>query len=516
MMDLTDEFTLHNRCLAKRFLRTAVVLDDEAYMIDSDMPSAEVISPGRDTQSTNEEDQSPKRKLSLDARSIMDSFWDLGIICGVINPNKTEVDAVRQADIVILDWLLQDGSYKYTLQLLRQLLTEDRDRNALRLVAIYTGEARLSDIYKAIVDELDANGFDPQSEDTKTSISYRYGRMELYVKEGVNLAEKFKQRKVPESDLPSRLVDDFADMTAGLVSSIALTSLIAVREGEHKLLNRFGADLDPAFLAHKTCLPDPVDAEQQIVIQIAEEIRGLVSEAVATESPAGRQAVERWIQHDKRTNFKFGGQELSASRTIELVNDGLEKNNYLKERDFKKLSSGFALGKITGIDKRLAWIMSFRTVYSAPPPTLWLGSVVTMKVKDDEQHLICMRPRCDCVRLDSVTNFIFLPLLIPEKKFKTQLVVRFDDEFKRLAVDFDSGLLIQRKFKPSDNSQTVVAVKRPSDDSFEFTDTEDTSYIWRGELKSEYSQRLAHAFSSTLDRIAVVESEWIRKKVKFG
>ena len=59
--------------------------------------------------------------------------------------------------------------------------------------------------------------------------------------------------------------------------------------------------------------------------------------------------------------------------------------------------------------------MSFRTVYNAPPPTLWLGSVVTMVMDTEEAHLICMRPRCDCVRLDKETTFTFLPLVAPSK-----------------------------------------------------------------------------------------------------
>ena len=55
-------------------------------------------------------------------------------------------------------------------------------------------------------------------------------------------------------DLPERLVQDFAAMTEGLLPGIALTSLTAVREGAHRVLDQFCADLDPAFLAHRACI----------------------------------------------------------------------------------------------------------------------------------------------------------------------------------------------------------------------------------------------------------------------
>ena len=251
---------------------------------------------------------------------------------------------------------------------------------------------------------------------SKTTIPYRHGRLELYAKSGVNLAEPLKARGIAEGDLPARLTNDFAVMTDGLLPGIALTSLTAVREGEHKVLDRFRAEIDPAFLAHMACLSDPEEAEQQIVAHVAEELRGLVSEAVAAESPAGRQAVESWIRRDGRTSFEFGGRKLDLTQTIQLATEGLDASNALKSSAFGDLSTGFAHRGIADLDERLAWIMSFRTVYNEPPPRLWLGSVVTMNEPDGGKHLICMRPRCDCVRLKDETTFLFLPLVDPPKR----------------------------------------------------------------------------------------------------
>ncbi len=331
----------------------------------------------------------------------------------------------------------------------------------------------------------------------------------------MNLPGSLKERIVEERDLPGRLVEDFSEMTQGLLPGIALTSLTAVREGEHRVLDQFSADLDPAFLTQRICISDPDDAEQQIVNHIAEELRGLMDNLVAEESPADPKAVEDWIRRRNTENgcFKFGSKELSLEDTITLAKEGL-KSGKLKDSDFKNLSAGFACreGDDEG-DFRLAWMMSFRTVFNVPPPTLWLGSVLTETGNGDEdKHLICMRPRCDCVRLKEETSFFFLPLIEP--KGKEQLVLKLGSGFKRVGIGLDPADWVLSKFKPSESKQKVTAMKNESegpDDLFIFEDTDKKQYIWRGELKGEYAQRIAQTFATKLSRAAIDESEWLRR-----
>ena len=486
----------------------------------TDGPRAEVVAPSRHTPPSGEDDQRPVGRgpmHTLNAGSITDSFSALGVICGVVGPTESAMETMRQADIVVLDWLLQDGDPQYALNLLRGLLAGEVDRNSLRLVTIFTGEALLEEICAAVSAELNEAGLDPVENETRTEISYRHGRVVLYAKSGVNLAEPLRERSVAEEDLPERLVEDFASMTEGLLPGIALTSLTAVRECEHRVLDRFRADLDPAFLAHRACLSDPEDAERQIVNHVAEELRGLMDNAVADESPAGADAVEGWIRRRNKENghFRFRERDLDLDETITLAKKGL-KASVLGGSAFKDLSSGFVDGDGVDLDKRLAWIMSFRTVYNAPPPKLRLGSVVTMAENGDERHLICMRPWCDSVRLDGETAFIFLPLVEPRRKMEKQLVVRLGSDFRRLGIELDSASLVRRRFRPSKDDHAVVAAKRELDGGFEFTDTCDKRYTWQGELKAEYAQRIVQAFAATLSRVAVDESEWLRRIAERG
>ena len=457
--------------------------------------------------------------------SVMDSFAALGVICGVVGPSQPQMEMMRQADIVVLDWRLKEEDPKYTLKLLNDLLTGEEDRYSLRLVAIYTGEARLEKIYKSIFHLLEEDGLDPKENGSRTAISYRHGRVVLYAKSSVNLAGHLKERRVSEEKLPNRLVKDFAAMTEGLLPGIALSSLTAVREGAHKVLDRFCAELDPAFLTHRVCLPNPDDAERQIVNHLAEELRGLMDNAVAGQRPAGAEAVEKWVRRSNGEGgcFVFGPKEkkLSLEDRIKLAKEGLAASKKLNEKEFEGLSDGFAGRKVDDLDERLAWIMSFQTVYNEPAPTLWLGSVVTVMDDGEEQHLICMRPRCDCVRLKTETTFFFLPL-VETKKGKQlrdrQLVVRIGKEFVRLGIEIDPCGWVLRKFEPSHDRLTVTATARTEgkERKFDFKDTCERLYRWQGELKAEYAQRIVQDFTTQLSRVPVDESEWIRRMAKKG
>ena len=515
-MGTAEEFVRRGRECAVRFLQTAVVVDDEAYMAADrgDGPKGEVVAPDRRALASTQEDQSPVGRgleHTLDARTVIDSFSALGVICGVVGPTPSAMEVMRQADIVILDWLLQEGNPQYALRLLHDLLAGEADRNSLRLVAIYTGEARLEDICAAVIEELRGTGLDPVANENRTAISYRHGSVVLYAKSNVNLAERLKERSVAEGELPKRLVEDFSAMTEGLLPSIALTSLTAVREGAHMVLDQFCTDLDPAFLAHRACISNPDDAERQIVNHVAEELRGLMDNAVAAQSPAGAEAVEGWIRRKRGevARLVFGDRELNLEETITLAKKGLEAST-LRNNAFEGLSAGFAGSDVVGLDERLAWIMGFRTVFNAPPPTLWLGSVVTAMMDGGEMHLICMRPRCDCVRLKEEKSFLFLPLVEPGN-VREQLVVRLGDEFKRLGIGLDPAGWVRRRFKPSEGNRAVTATKREPDGCFAFTDTCDKRYTWQGELKAEYAQRIAQTFATMLSRVAVDESEWLRR-----
>ena len=512
----TNTFSEHCRELAQRFVQTAIVVDDEAFVAPHDTAVDKVVAPGRQQSNATDAGDAAARsgRHGLDTRAIIEGFAALGVICSAIRPTDPAMSAIRQADIVVLDWRLKADDPEFALKLLAGILTDELDRNALRLLAVYTGEAELDQIQDAIVAKLEKAGLEPDASEAGT-VTYGHGRVVLYAKPSVNLPPAFRGRETDENKLPRHLVEDFARGTAGLLPGIALVSLTAVRECAHVVLDRFRAELDPAFLAHRACLTDPDDAERQMVNHVAEELRGLMDYAVADQAPAGRRPITQWIGEragDPPQPYQFGDSSLSSEQTVALATEGLERSSLARSK-FQFLSSGFNRDDGQGLDERLAWIITSRTVFNAPPPRLWLGTVVRRNGSEDDGHgslLICLRPRCDSVRLKKKTSFAFLPLGEPEQA-QMQLVVRLGKSYQRRGITVDASGWTVHEFKPDDCGDTVVARKEDSAGAFVFTDAGGCKYEWLGELKAEFAHRVAQTFADTLSRVAVDDSEWLRR-----
>jgi len=155
--------------------------------------------------------------------------------------------------------------------------------------------------------------------------------------------------------------------------------------------------------------------------------------------------------------------------------------------------------------------MSFRTVYNPHMSLqrLWLETVVFRE--GDDKHLLCVRPRCDCVRLKESTIFPFLELMDTDKG--KQLVVKTDEGFTRFGARLDPSGWIQAKFQPSKHPGAVIAQSSTdsSSRSPHFCDVKGQKYVWRGELKPQYSHQIAQMLARRLDRVAIDDSEWLRR-----
>jgi len=532
---------------ARRFVRTAVVVDDRICMEEQDLPKPRPVEPDRPRFSEQNMDITEGTvDHRLNARPIMDGFASLGIICSTLAPEDRYLNVIRRADIIVLDWRLGSGKEieSTALPLIRRILSGDADRHALRLIGIYTADPELTAICSDICDELERLNLSPIPCKHSTTINYRHGRIVIYAKNGARLQPGLTDRKVSEECLSERLLEDFSVTVDGLLPGIALAALTAVREGEHRILDQFAARLDPAYLAHMCCLPNPADAERQFGVHLADELHGLVEAAISAESPAGVDKAKHWIRkHPKKTfpvsraDGRNGDRnpsmlcqvELSAQGALDLIDRGFDEflntdgaraqdrtgergqRKKLTRTDFQSLSQAFSAGGEQGLDQELAWSMNFRTVYNPhiSLQCLWLGTVVFRE--DDDKHLLCVRPRCDCVRLTESTVFPFLELMDTDKG--KQLVVRAGENFRRLGVKLDPSGWMQAKFQPSEHSGAVIAhpSASPSSSSPYFCDVKGRKYVWRGELKPEYFHRIAQMLARQLDRVAIDDSEWLRR-----
>ncbi|WP_141699195.1 response regulator receiver domain [Candidatus Thiosymbion oneisti] len=525
------EATVNNfpqRCtqIAERFLLTAVIVDDQAHYEDPSPPPTQLRKPDRYTSARPaeaiDEPEANDRRHSLDARVLVDAFAERGLICAVIAPrpdtesDKTIAPAAKRADIVVLDWQLNHDNGERALSILSKLIEADAGER-LRLVAIYTGEQDIAAIGQMVEREMRKQEWTFKPDDRGVVLSYRHCHIVIYAKSDTRLAPDLKDRSIPEADVPQSLIGDFGDMTTGLLPSIALSSLAAVRDNAHRVLDRFQSSLDAAFLAHRACLSAPEDSQRHIVNQIAGELHAIMDDAAATDNPAGIDAIKEWLKRTAGANaeFTFGeNKKLSFDRTVTLLSEGLKKNNFLGEKDFKCLSSGFARKQDSTeeLDRQLTWMFNFRTVFNAPPPILHLGTVLRRdNDKDDEKFFLCMRPRCDSARLTGENAFLLLPLTDPKEK-TIQLVIRTSPEtYRRVSVGTQASEWSLVRFAPEKVGGAVTAEK-DNDGAFFFTAVDGTRYRWVGELKAEFAQRIAHHFATGLSRVAVDNSEWLRRQ----
>ena len=524
-MSEMDDYKKRCAKIAERFLLTALIVDDEAQIPDLPRPTGDLTAPDRRTLAQAPDVTSGTNEInvhSLDARTLADSFAKHGLICAVIAPPEDDVlaadtvlPASRRADMVILDWQLHQDNGEKTLELLKKLLKDD-DVGRLRLIAIYTGEDKLSEIGKRLKEVLAQQGWEFRSENPYVELTHGHCRIVIYAKSRTSLGPDLKDREISENDVPSRLLEDFADMTQGLLPSIALTSLAAVRENAHKVLDRFSPELDPAFLAHRACLPIPDDSQQHVVNLLDSELHAIMDDATMEIDPAGFEAVEDWLESTfgKDKKFRFWKKELSFDDVLHLLEEGLDRNNSLSDKEFRFLSRGFSKidNDSENLDQQLAWMFNFRTVSNSLPPILQLGTALQKQDQEGKsEFLLCMRPRCDSLRLQNEEAFPLLPLIDP-KQNQIQLVLKTgQSEYMRRSVCTNPSKWSLPKFTPDESKKCVVA-QQTCDGQFFFTSTDMEKFTWIGELKADFAQRVAQHFASGLSRIATDNSEWLRRR----
>ena len=529
---MPDSFSEHVREIARRFLLTAVVVDDE-LSVASATPVGGLTPPGTGAGKSPPKPTAADNGASrpLDVQPITWSFARQGMVCGVVSPHEPGEEqrdqalarAVARADIVILDWKLNRTSGTDALPLLQEILKDDR-RHRLRLVAFYTGEPDREAIRDKIVKslrDLDSPHRTVSLDEERSAIDFGPCRIVVYGKPGAGGRDQ--NRVVPEAKLADRVINDFADMVEGLLPSLVLTALASVRNNEYRVLERFGRSLDPAFLAHRASLPQPPEAAEHMVEQIASELHGVMADAVGRRKPAGIKAIALWLaDRFGDGEVEFGpNKEMSLPEVVEMLAHGIEeKPGPLRAagKDYDILSRGLSGGDCDGreLDRRLASVMSFRLVPEGTPPQLSMGTVVRAVGADIEATLLCVTPRCDSVRLKGPSSFLFIPLSDP-KPYTPQLVVPTQDsEHRRMTISLNPAQWRSVDFEPNRERECVLAAGGDSSEAFTFKDVGGGEYRWVGELKAESAQSIAQAIAERMSRIPLNKSEWLRRSERVG
>jgi hypothetical protein len=332
-----------------------------------------------------------------------------------------------------------------------------------------------------------------------------------------------------ERQLPERVINEFAEFAGGLLPNVVMTVATAVRENVHLLLQRFGRDLDGAYLGHRMLLTEPEGAESFLFDLVGDEIKSLfdfpelfgrvvgiaslkdyVSECHASESSLA-------LKKSKKDTDPDLIPSIPIDRVIQVLESGLNtiEEGWLwggKNNLYERLHPLFH----TSIDDghrsyaRFARLSSFRreAFGSKLPddfrPMLSLGTIL----KDcHDQFLVCVQPVCDCVRLrcDAPRKFLLGELDRSERPF--DLVVRDETGDVRLRFAARPFRLSPIAFNPGNRS--AVFGERVNG-LFQFHSVDGQGYCWIGDLRRLVAQRLASRFSEEIARIGLDEFDWQR------
>lgn len=538
---MTSVFLARVEEVVSEFLETALVVDDEG--LPKTQPRADDPEQPADVHTREdlalvepsaEQFAAAEAEHPLRTKQLIDAFADMGVVCGVLAP--LEGDEIRQrllkaagrADLVVLDWELHRDGGATALQLIKALLDQDNagERRRLRVLAIYTGQTGLTSIVNRVRTALRLSE-DSLAEDGMALTSENV-RIVAFSK---SLGDKVPvNREIPETELPKRLVREFAQLTAGLVPSVALAALTAVRNETHRLLQALKANMDLGYLGHRVASSFPDDTESHLVDIVAAEIGAILSDG-AVGSKADLDAIRSWLD-DART----------ASPPLNC-GSALEKPKQVAEAQLERmltvgLGRDEALDGYEGLSKSVlravrrqgahlftnsssdaeassdvfALRMATRTLYTRPARVLQLGTVVRFH----GNFWICIQPRCDSVRIDPAQprSFPFLPFDIAD-----------DDDTEHGFVVEDPGaaglVRLRLRAKPfalrtfafsADDTRSVRARKVKG--RWNFYATGNRRFQWIADLKPEFSQRVAVDLAAEIARVGLNESELVRLSKK--
>lgn len=561
---------------AKLFAQTMIFVDDQAsqHMFGETSPGnlhapvsgIERTMPDNELKEQDGTGNSGSR-YAFNAKSLIDSAMNLGLICSVLRPEKGEkfqnrvASAAQVADIVCLDWEIYDDGGQAALDIINEILERDANQSGrLRLIAIYTGAVANKDkimelVLEAIPEEIrEKQDFIKTTPDSEITNNSGVRIVCLLKKRGVRLDNSISKDQVCESELPQRLQSEFARLSEGLLSNAALATIASIRNSTHHVLSKFVGRMDGPFFHHRAMIDNPEDAEEYAINIVLSELKGAINKQQVGKDHTGRQAIGARIREfanssepsDKLTLYYEKGAdpktyELEIGHAIKMVSDGLSRTlkdpsvllkNRPGKKDFKKsLSSLFSsnlekarlnmdqFAALTGVQ---TYPGSYLCRSGAWLPKLGLGTIIQDKNKT---YFMCLQASCDSVRISDKGNFLFVSL--DEKNNRNNeepdhiVPIPSDSNkvFKYIGLSTSSKSYRATqtiKFSGSKDTETVNAEKNGQSPSFCFKDTAGNKYVWVADLKRRRALRAAQRLAQDMGRLGFDEFEPYRITHKSG
>jgi hypothetical protein len=324
------------------------------------------------------------------------------------------------------------------------------------------------------------------------------------------------------------LIEEFSELTAGLICAVAVYSLSEVREHTHSLIANLGRHLDPAFLAHRALLSQPQEATEYALDLVADEIGSLV-QACDVDSICGESAIRERVarmSHDPKVALqslgwtpedKAGAADLAVNGIASKIKED-KRPKAAKKLDAVALvySESEAIARASERDFAVAATLLRRKDGSKSLPQLTLGTILRRVVAaaGRPEYLVCIQPRCDCVRLGLMErSFLFLPATTNEER--NHLILNDGGTPRRLRLGDRPQDIEAIRFAPTEKGM-VLATRTKGEGSgpdtldFAAAGAGGEKFRWAGQLKASHAQRLANRFAAQTARVGLSEPEWLR------
>jgi len=536
---------------------TATIPDEELDPSAIPLGGVEAINSER---VTNDECTPETKEAHFDPpfneREIADGFSEFGILCGLLQPRKDELEGsgtdsrlVRlseRADVVILDWdLYNDGGEK-----VKRLLVDlvESSQNAVphhsRLCVIYTNTPSLHSVMQSLSHKLEAAELEFIFDEEGLKIDAGSALILILGKPNTpnRSDEEIEKFEVSEAKLAHRVITEFASHHRGLLPGLTLTGLTALRRNSKRLLDRLTSKLDGAFLLHRALtLGADDDALSQFPELLSEEILAVLEdeqyELSSLKGIADIHIDELQLNLDEDKWKDGNGQSYDIEPTLrkalkagrsewkklggqcftlkELRKQGDPRE--LKPKLLKDLGESVA-GSLQDCE-RMVEVFSHRTQYLSNYRKLHFGTIIRHRAANTEEpwrFSVCLMPVCDCQRLGHGSNvqFPFWRLRNnvfcgqPEKRFGTSVTDPDAVSHSLAAGGKIRDMLWIQEFEAGSEGCVMADL---ATNSFKFSDPTDTNEIeWVAELKPLHAQRIAAEVGAKASRVGLVESEWLR------
>lgn len=524
--------------IASQYIKTIVLLDDEAFQPKTTTPIPNDEQPCVDSNVTD---------YSIDIKEISSEFLKDNKIFAAYNPKK-ESDigdfkkAAERADVVILDWNINvkqdkqtdpnadadidDPRGSFTIELIKELINSN-----VRLIIVYTGETGIKaliseQILKEVKDLERCEDVDLLTKEHDTKILVR-------AKPQSTSTEDSKYR-IEYKGLPNLIKEEYAKMTEGILPNFALMALSRIDHLSKSILKTFSRESDIGYLSHKMLIPYIDDAEDLLLSIFGESIASALEDSGINED-FRKKVINSWLKDFKggecsiRKNIKCPNKDatrcpvnnLNVNVTNNITTLFDRNTNDIKNR-IKNL--GFSNKDYKAIEKNLhelvllldnnahascclfSKITQHKIQYGLNEHILTLGTVLKNKIKDKEEYYVCIQPRCDSVRIkkNQEKDFVFLKLAKSDSGIP---IILPDDTELRCQKSFDLKIYT---FKQTNNTGVIKTSKEG--EKYVYKTITGEKLEWIVQIKDMHAQHIADAYSASLSRVGINNSEWFRLK----